>query len=90
MENNLNPKSTARNPKSKTVLDFLTWARKKHETKGKFAFASNFFKQNVVFLAHFTTQNRRKVRCHRCLQNTVKRPRLLENQTVLQLLREMC
>ena len=40
-----------------------------------FAFASNFFKQNVVFLRHFTTQNRRKVHGHRCLQNTVKRPR---------------
>ena len=40
-----------------------------------FAFASNFFKQNVVFLPHFTTHNRRKVHGHRCLQNTVKRPR---------------
>ena len=42
-----------------------------------FAFASYFFKQNVVFLPHFTTQNRRKIRGHRCLQNTVKRPRCL-------------
>ena len=30
---NLNPESTARNPKSKTVLDFLTWGEKKARNK---------------------------------------------------------